>query len=600
QALQTQLHDATAQVATRMDKVLNQRERLESTAIWRLGEDAGTSVSAVSKRLEGSALLLRAYFVRHGGELALTVGLCCLRCLWLFRRAAPATAPAAQRAWNRPLAASLLIALVALFWFAPNPPIVFYSLLVLAIALPMARLGRLAFAAAAPRTLNGLALAIVVFALRSLIDASALADRLLLLVQLASFTVPLALDLRGGGLYRAFARFTPESVRAAALVVLGLCALSALHALFGSAGPSRGVRVGAAGVIGFGFIFTTTAMALYGALLALLATPLLGWLRSARQPDPALLRALRVVLFLIAAGSTVVTTLGAMTLVPDALSVLDSAARSTVDIGVLTVSTAALATALAVVIGTFVLSAVVHFVLDREVFPRLQLRAGAGYAISTFARWLIFIAGGVLTLAALGVDPTRITLLAGAVGVGVGFGLQSVVNNFVSGLILIVERPVAVGDLIEIGPLLGAIQRIGIRSSSVRTTHGAEVIVPNSDLASKEVINWTRSDRQRRYDIDVGVAYGSDPKQVMRLLVEAAREVPEVMAEPAPMAMFKGFGDSSLDFRLLAWVSTIDLGLQAQNALRIAVLAKLDAAGITMPFPQRDVHLIAPPAASPS
>jgi small-conductance mechanosensitive channel len=125
----------------------------------------------------------------------------------------------------------------------------------------------------------------------------------------------------------------------------------------------------------------------------------------------------------------------------------------------------------------------------------------------------------------------------------------------------------------------------------VRTVQGAEVIVPNADLVTKEVVNWTRSDRQRRYDIDVGVAYGSEPEQVMRLLVEAAREVPEIMTHPPPLAMFKGFGESSLDFRLLAWVQTVDVGLQAQNALRVAILRKLDKAGIAIPFPQRDLHI---------
>ena len=162
------------------------------------------------------------------------------------------------------------------------------------------------------------------------------------------------------------------------------------------------------------------------------------------------------------------------------------------------------------------------FILDREIVPLLQLRPGAGYAVVTFTRWVIVIVGAILTLAALGVDPAKVTLVAGALSVGIGFGLQNVVNNFVSGLILIVERPVGVGDLIEVGPLTGEVKRIGIRSSTVRTGQGAEVIVPNSELVSKEVVNWTRSDRQRRYDIDVGVAYGSEPEHVMRLLVEAA------------------------------------------------------------------------------
>ena len=264
---------------------------------------------------------------------------------------------------------------------------------------------------------------------------------------------------------------------------------------------------------------------------------------------------------------------------------------STLEVGTVSIAAKAVATALAVVFATVVLTGVTGFILDREIVPRLQLRPGAGYAIVTFSRWVIVIVGAVLTLAALGMDMAKVTLLAGALGVGIGFGLQNVVNNFVSGLILIVERPVGVGDLIEIGPLTGEVKRIGIRSSTVRTGQGAEVIVPNAELVSKEVVNWTRSDRQRRYDIDVGVAYGSEPEQVMRLLVEAAREVPEIMTDPAPRAMFKGFGDSSLDFRLLAWVQTVDVGLQAQNALRIAILRKLDKAGIEIPFPQRDVHI---------
>ena len=160
-----------------------------------------------------------------------------------------------------------------------------------------------------------------------------------------------------------------------------------------------------------------------------------------------------------------------------------------------------------------------------------------------------------------------------------------------SGLILIVERPVGVGDIIEVGALAGEVKRIGIRSSTVRTGQGAEVIVPNGDLVSKEVVNWTRSDRQRRYDIDVGVAPESDPERVMSLLVEAAADVPEIMTSPPPRASFKGFSDSSLNFSLLAWVPTLDVGLKAQNALRVAILRKLRAAGIAIPFPQRDLHV---------
>jgi small-conductance mechanosensitive channel len=202
----------------------------------------------------------------------------------------------------------------------------------------------------------------------------------------------------------------------------------------------------------------------------------------------------------------------------------------------------------------------------------------------------MFIVGVALALAALGIDMAKITLLAGALSVGIGFGLQNVINNFVSGLILIVERPIGVGDVIEWGSHSGTITRIGIRSSTVRTGQGAEILVPNGDLVSKEVVNWTRSDRQRRYDIDVGVALDSEPEHVMRLLAEAAGEVPEIMKTPPPRVVFKGFGETSLNFTLLAWVATVDEGLQAQNALRVAMLKKLEGAGIA-PFSQRDLEI---------
>ncbi len=153
------------------------------------------------------------------------------------------------------------------------------------------------------------------------------------------------------------------------------------------------------------------------------------------------------------------------------------------------------------------------------------------------------------------------------------------------------ERPVNVGDQVEIGELVGDVRRIGIRSSTVRTVQGAEVIVPNSDLVSKQLVNWTLSDRSRRYEIDVGVAYGTDVDLVLRLLEEAAAEVPEVKKVPPPRVLFAGFGDSSLDFRVLAWALSVDVGLQAQNNLRRCILAKLTTAGIEIPFPQRDVHV---------
>jgi potassium efflux system protein len=580
--LQLRIADASARVNARLEEVRLQRMQLEQSSLWQFGATP-PQFQLIAAELRAGERSLRAYWVRSGAALAGLFLALFAGCCWLFTRSAPRDATPARRAYGRPVAASLLIALMALLWLAPDPPLVFYEALLVLVPIPAAMLARRSFAATVPLSLYGLAFATALLPLRNSIASSVIADRLLLLLQALSVGVPVAVDLRRGRLRQAFSSWSADAVRIVASIVIAGSALTLWHVVFGFSGPARSLRAGTGSVLGFSLVFGTTALALYGAVLALLATPAMRWLRSARNADPALLRAVRVVLALLSLIGVGLVTIASLDLMPDLRSAVDSLMGSTWEVGAVSISAREVAAALAIALATLVLILVIEFVLDREVFPRLQLGPGTGYAIATFIRWLMLMVGVVLALGALGVDMAKVTLVAGALGVGIGFGLQSVVNNFVSGLILIVERPVSVGDLVELGPVLGEIKRIGIRSSSVRTTQGAEVIVPNSDLVSKEVINWTRSDRRRRYDIDVGVAYGCEPEQVMRLLVEAAADVPEVLTDPAPLAMFKGFGASSLDFRLLAWVRTIDLGLQAQNALRVAVLRNLEGAGIAMP-----------------
>ena len=268
-----------------------------------------------------------------------------------------------------------------------------------------------------------------------------------------------------------------------------------------------------------------------------------------------------------------------------------SLADTSVSVGDVTITLRAVVTAAAVIVVTWLGTRLVRFVLDHEVLPRLGLRTGVPIAISTIAGYILVVVGAVLALAALGIDLTKVTLLAGALGIGVGLGLQSVVNNFASGLILMFERPINVGDQVDVAGVVGEVKRIGVRSSTIRTFQGAEIIVPNADLVSKQVTNWTLSDRARRYDIDVGVAYGADPTQVLKLLEQAAASVPEVQKQPVPLAAFTGFGDNALNFRLYAWVESVDIGIQAQNGLRTAILEALDNAGIDIPFPQRDVRI---------
>lgn len=232
-----------------------------------------------------------------------------------------------------------------------------------------------------------------------------------------------------------------------------------------------------------------------------------------------------------------------------------------------------------------------RFVLEEDVYPRLRLSRGVPYAISTFLHYGILLLGFVLAVAAMGIDLDRFAILAGAFGVGIGFGLQNVVNNFASGLILLTERPIQVGDTIDTGDALGDVVRIGIRSSTVRTWDGAELIVPNAQLISERVTNWTLSDRQRRIDVPVGVAYGTDRARVMELLRGVGEANSDVMSDPAPVALFSGFGDSSLDFVLRVWTSDSTRIAVIKSDLAMAIGDALADANIEIPFPQRDLHV---------
>jgi small-conductance mechanosensitive channel len=196
-----------------------------------------------------------------------------------------------------------------------------------------------------------------------------------------------------------------------------------------------------------------------------------------------------------------------------------------------------------------------------------------------------------VALLALGFEFTKLTIILSALGVGIGFGLQGIVNNFVSGLILLFERPVRVGDFIELDGKWAEIKNIGLRATTVQTFDQADVIIPNADLVSNQVINWTLSNRRVRLIISVGVAYGSDIELVMKTLVACARENSGIAGEPTPQVLFQSFGESSLDFELRVWVPNAEDRLTVKSELNQEIERKFRGAKIEIAFPQRDLHL---------
>jgi small-conductance mechanosensitive channel len=246
------------------------------------------------------------------------------------------------------------------------------------------------------------------------------------------------------------------------------------------------------------------------------------------------------------------------------------------------------------------LSSFIRFVLREDIYQRVGVERGLSYAISRLLHYTILGLGFALGVAALGVNLTQVSILIGAFGVGIGFGLQSVVNNFVSGLILLFERPIHVGDTIQVGDLLAEVRRIGIRASTVRTKQGADIIVPNAQLITERVTNWTLSDRLRRIDLPVGLNYGCDPRKAIELLEAVARRQPNVLQHPAPRCLLIGYGDSSINFQLRAWTDQFDDWQLISSDLASAVYDAVIEAGLQFPFPQREVRLLRDADADPT
>ncbi len=237
-------------------------------------------------------------------------------------------------------------------------------------------------------------------------------------------------------------------------------------------------------------------------------------------------------------------------------------------------------------------SGMVRRFMENRVLVRTSLNAGQQYAFAQITSYLVFLFGLLIGLQWAGVNMSSLVILGGAVGIGVGFGLQNIANNFVSGIILLLERPIQVGDRVEVGDTNGDVVKIAARSTWIRTNDNVVMIIPNSEFINSHVTNWTANDRQVRFPIPLGVSYGSDPEVVRDVLMEAANSHPDVLAVPLPEILFTGFGDSSLNFELRVWTITrVQYPRELASELYFMIFKAFKENGIQIPFPQRDLHL---------
>ena len=239
-----------------------------------------------------------------------------------------------------------------------------------------------------------------------------------------------------------------------------------------------------------------------------------------------------------------------------------------------------------------ILTRVARRFLQRRVLSLTPLDEGQRYAIERTFGYVFFAVGLFVGVQMVGLNLSSLAFLGGAIGIGVGFGLQNLASNFASGVILLLERPIKVGDRIEVGDLNGDVVRIGGRSTWVRTNDNLIIIVPNAEFTSGRVINWTANDRQARFSFPVGVAYGSDLEKVKAVLLAVAKRHPAVLNDPPAEVLLSEFGDSSVNFELRAWtVEHVQTPSRLKSALYFEIYREFAEHGIQIPFPQRDVHI---------
>ena len=498
-------------------------------------------------------------------------------------------------AFDRPYAAALAVVLV----FATSPFFqmanVVRQLLTILVLIPMMRLVR-------PTVSDAIAFAIYTFCFLSAIDIlrQAFTGGMQIIRQAILVAESLAAILMLFWTRHHYRQIIAERAESSRVIILKLGRFLVMIVLVvalmaGAAGYMRLARLLTPGVL-VGGVLALAAFVLLRLVSGLVALALRVWplrlFQMVEHHRDLLSRRAYILLVWVAILGWSVRYLAYLGLLDTAWSLGQAMLAAKIERGTISISLGNVLEFFLTVWLAYLLSRFLRFVLQEDVYPRINLAPGLSYAASSLLNYIILALGFVAGLGVLGVDFNKVSVLAGAFGVGIGFGLQSIVNNFVSGLILLFERPVHVGDTVEVGNLQGMVQRIGIRASVIHTGAGADIIVPNSQLVTDRVTNWTLSDRLRRLDLPIGVNYGADPKKVIELLEQAARAHPNVLREPAPRALFMNYGDSSINFELRVWPSHFNQSAQVKNDLASAVYDAVSAAGMSFPFPQREVRLL--------
>ncbi|HNP34854.1 MAG TPA: mechanosensitive ion channel [Woeseiaceae bacterium] len=509
-----------------------------------------------------------------------------------------ATSLRAAAVFSRPNSAALLAALLGVAWLGPPAPSAFTNLIWALMPFPAAALAVTVYAKPIRLSVYTIAVVLAMMSLKPFFDSMPLVSRFGLLLE--SFLTMAALwsDYRNGNFRRAFPAVRTSVVRWIIRAVLAALLAAVIAEIIGYVGAAMTIRTFVLGALGIGMIFTSITYVLTGLVLALVHIPPISQLPVVRNQRWTIISTSRTLTRYVMAALWLAATLKFAGLLTGLLEKARVLFNAELAFGAIKFQVSAITVGVSILLATWVLGRLVKFTLGGKSMAGVNLAAGVTFAVSKLLRYAIAVVGFLFAVVAMGFDVTKLTILAGALGVGIGFGMQNIVNNFFSGLILLFERPININDVASVDNLTGTVRQLGVRSTVIETFDGAEVIVPNADLISKTVTNWTKSNRRRRAEIDVGVAYGTNTQAVLDILERVARAHSVVMEDPEPFAVFTGFGDSSLNFRLYVWLSDLSEVVRIPGRIRQQILDELNAANIEIPFPQRDVRVTMSAAAS--
>jgi potassium efflux system protein len=594
------IEDLLARIAAAREASDRQLLSRDSPPIWQAARslDSLREVPARARQwVEADAAILRRFARTHGAQLVihLMIWIVLSVTFYMLRRKVPAevaTDPSlveARRLFRYPLAMALLVALFFSPWLYGVLPRPVRNLVYLIGVFPVLRV----YTVLAPHALGSSFVALTAFfVIERLDDVAEVVPLFNQLVFLAEMLLAIAFVVALLFSYRRHPDERPVHLARA----LGLLMLAAMAGglLLGAIGYTRLGRLLGSGALTVGY-YAMLLQALLRVTMALLAYALrvgpLTYLRLVQRNRLLIERRLGRILWWLSVVGWVLAVLLNLGLIWPAQAMVMAVFGLTITRGNLSLSVGDITAFVLTVWLSFLVSRLIRFLLEEDVYPRVRLARGVPNLVSTLLHYSILLVGFILAIAAMGMDLNRVTILVSALGVGIGFGLQAVVNNFVSGLILLVERSIQVGDVIQVGDLSGEVRSIGIRSSMVRTGEGGDVIVPNGILATERVINWTLSDRMRRVDLTLRVPFSADPERVLQILTDVCANHPGVLRDPAPIVYFNGAADNGLLFNVWAWTPRIEDSITLRNSLGLAVLDAFKQAGIEVPVPRFEIKI---------